>query len=73
MKTFNVQVARTTTRAIRIEVQAETKEGATFLALDAAGNYDFFEASESNPHYEVWDVNEVTSTVDEEVNPFRLD
>ena len=70
MKTFNVQVARTSTRRMWIEVDAESALDAQQKAMDVAGDQDFMEFGESEPDYRVEDV-DYKDDVEEE-NPFKL-
>lgn len=61
MTRYNVQVTRTTTRRVWIEVEAYNDAEARLKALDKAGDINFYEGTESTPEYDVEDVQEVGS------------
>jgi len=60
MTRFNVQIGRTTTRRLWVEVEAANEAKAKRQALAQAGDLNFFDGTESTPDYVVEEVQEVT-------------
>ena len=56
---FEVRLVRTESRYLRIEVEADTERHARCVALDKAGDLDFFSGTAGEPTYDIDEVEEV--------------
>jgi len=59
MTRFNVQIGRTTTRRLWVEIEAADEAQAKRKALAKAGELNFFDGTESTPEYAVEEVQEI--------------
>ena len=58
---YDVRLVRTESRCLRIEVEADTERHARGVALDKAGDLDFFGGTAGEPTYDIDEINEVTT------------
>jgi hypothetical protein len=56
---YEVRLIRTESRYLRIEVEADTERHARCVALDKAGDLDFFSGTAGEPTYDIDEVEEV--------------